>query len=666
MRSGLSCRCFSVAGWIGCVASLHAIPVAAATADVDGLLALPLEQLLQIEVTGASRYQQPSNKAPAAVTVITREQIRAHAWRNLAELLDSVPGVFSTGDRAYSYLGVRGFQLPSDYNSNVLLLVDGTPLNDGVYNQAFLGDEGIVDLALIDRVEFIAGPGSSMYGSNAIFGVINVITRSGSSLPGTSVEVSAASNGGRGAAARYGYSDDARDLLLSVSEWREDGERFTLPPASGRSFGRTAADAEHERGRRVALRYQHENLTLLGLWAEREKGYATAPYGTEFGTSQTRFRDTQWFVSLGHQDEASPGLTVASKIGLGESRYRGTWVYAPEDGGLNRDDSASRWWHGSLQATDTRHQGHTLVYGIDMRNDYRVIQRNRDLDAAPGDFRLNDRRKAWHVGAFLQDEWAFADGWRLNAGLRADKYDSFGLALSPRLALIQEFSSRTTLKYLYGRAYRAPNPYELYYHDGEETMAANPLLDPERVESFEFVVEHRDATGRDWRWSLYRNSIRNLIVQTDNGSGLLVYRNLRDATLYGSTLAVRQRWSNGASVATSVSWHHAEDADSKRRLSHSPQGTAKLDASMPLGSWQITLEGRYLGARKTLSGKVGGQSWANLALVADNKVLAGAKVALRVSNLFDRTLYDPASDEFDHDRLPRKGREVSASLTWSF
>lgn len=634
--------------------------------DVDGLLSLPFEQLLQVEVIGASRYQQPSSKAPASVTVITREQIRTHAWRSLAELLDSIPGLFTTGDRAYAYLGVRGFQQPSDYNANILLLIDGTPVNDGVYNQAFLGEEGIIDLALIERVEFVAGPGSSMYGSNAILGVVNVITRSGESLPGSRVEVSAGTHGGRGSAARYGYADEDHDLLLSISGWRENGERFRLPAAGGRAFGQTAADAERERGRRLALRYAWDDFTLLGLWAERDKGYATAPYGTSFPTGQTRFRDTQWFVSLGHQGEVSPGFVLASRLGIGESRYRGNWDYPQDDGGPNRDDSMSRWWHGSLQATDTRHERHILVYGVEMRSDFRVEQRNRDVLAPSGEYRLDDRRDAWRVGAFIQDEWAIDSAWRLTAGLRADKYDSLELALSPRLGLIQELSPRTSLKYLYGRAYRAPNPYELHYGDGGETMKANPHLDPERVESFEFVVEHRDTGGRDWSLSLYRNDIRNLIAQTEDGDGLLVYRNLRNATLVGATLAMKQRWRNGTLLSGSVSLHRARDGESKQQLSHSPRSTAKLDLSVPTGVWRLTVEGRHLGSRKTLSGRVGNQSWANLALVADSTVFAGASISLRVNNLFDRRLYDPASDEFDHDRLPRKGRDAWMTIAWSF
>lgn len=87
----------------------------------EDLATLALEDLLQLQVTGASRFSQAPREAPSAVTVITREQIRDHAWHTLADLLDAVPGLFVTTDRVYRYLGVRGFLQPSDYSTNVLL-----------------------------------------------------------------------------------------------------------------------------------------------------------------------------------------------------------------------------------------------------------------------------------------------------------------------------------------------------------------------------------------------------------------------------------------------------------------------------------------------------------------------------------------------------------------
>ncbi|MBL8053883.1 MAG: TonB-dependent receptor plug domain-containing protein, partial [Nitrospira sp.] len=135
-------------------------------------------------VYGAAKYDQKVHEAPAAITIITAEQIRKYGYRNFAQILDSVPGLFTSNDRNYGYLGIRGFNRPGDYTSRVLLLIDNHRLNDAVFDQGGAGTEMPIDVDLIDRVEIIKGPGSSLYGTNALFGVVNVITKRGRDLKG--------------------------------------------------------------------------------------------------------------------------------------------------------------------------------------------------------------------------------------------------------------------------------------------------------------------------------------------------------------------------------------------------------------------------------------------------------------------------------------------------
>ena len=119
-------------------------------------------------VYGAAKYDQKVNEAPAAVTIITAEQIRKYGYRNFAQILDSVPGLFTSNDRNYGYLGIRGFNRPGDYTSRVLLLIDNHRLNDAVFDQGGAGTETPIDVDLIDRVEIIKGPGSSLYGTECL------------------------------------------------------------------------------------------------------------------------------------------------------------------------------------------------------------------------------------------------------------------------------------------------------------------------------------------------------------------------------------------------------------------------------------------------------------------------------------------------------------------
>src|SRR4051812_8011069 len=185
---------------------------------------MDLEQLMKIEivVAGSKRAQQ-SRDVASFVSVVSAADIREHGYRTLADILRTLPGFYVSNDRNYSYLGVRGFSRPGDWNSRVLLLLNGLRTNDNVYDLAYIGEEFSVDVDVIDRVEVIRGPSSAVYGSNAFFGVINVVTKPGSAIEGTEVATSAASYGTYAGRASYGHSF-AHDVDLLVSASYSDGK----------------------------------------------------------------------------------------------------------------------------------------------------------------------------------------------------------------------------------------------------------------------------------------------------------------------------------------------------------------------------------------------------------------------------------------------------------
>jgi iron complex outermembrane receptor protein len=142
----------------------------------------------------ASKFEQKVTEAPARTSIVTRDEIRRYGHRFLSEILQSMPGFYLQNDRNYGRLGVRGFNIPGDYNSRVLLLIDGQRQNEGVYDSMDIDDLFVLDVDLIERVEVVRGPGSSLYGSSAFFAVVNVITRDGRGLNGTEIAGSVGSD----------------------------------------------------------------------------------------------------------------------------------------------------------------------------------------------------------------------------------------------------------------------------------------------------------------------------------------------------------------------------------------------------------------------------------------------------------------------------------------
>ena len=148
-------------------------------------------------VTAATKRPQPLSETPSAVTVITAAEIHANGYHTVGEALRWVRGLFVTSDRNYLYLGIRGLQRPGDYNNKLLLAIDGHTLNGNVYGDALFGDELGIDLEMVERIEVVRGPGSTLYGGSAVLAVVNVVTRHPRSEAGTRVSGRAGGAGER-------------------------------------------------------------------------------------------------------------------------------------------------------------------------------------------------------------------------------------------------------------------------------------------------------------------------------------------------------------------------------------------------------------------------------------------------------------------------------------
>jgi outer membrane receptor for ferrienterochelin and colicins len=152
---------------------------------VPDITELSIVELMNLEVKtvyGASKFEQKITEAPSSISIVTAEDIKRYGYRTLTEILQSVRGFYISYDRDFSYAEVRGFGRPGDYNDRILFLVDGHRMNENITNGVSMGTDFPVDVDLSEKIEVIRGPGSSIYGSNAFFAVINVIIRRGQDL----------------------------------------------------------------------------------------------------------------------------------------------------------------------------------------------------------------------------------------------------------------------------------------------------------------------------------------------------------------------------------------------------------------------------------------------------------------------------------------------------
>ncbi|MFN0152280.1 MAG: TonB-dependent receptor plug domain-containing protein [bacterium] len=631
------------------------------------LAALSLDDLLNAEVVyAASRYEQRVSDAPSSVTIITENEIRRHGYRTLADVLRAVPGFAVAYDRSYSYLDVRGFGSVGDYNTRVLLLVDGHRFNDNIWDQAMIGDEFPIDLSVVQRIEVLRGPGASIYGTSAVFGVINVVTRSPEESQG--LAASAITGSYESKNGRFVYSTRSRDgvgLLVSASSFRSPGQDLYFPeyddPATNGGVAAASDGADYSR---VFLRMQFGGFDLSALRGSRDKQLPTGAYSTVFGDGRTFTRDERHFVHLGYTRALSAATTVDARVAFDQNDYDGDYSYdygtpeAPQPS-IWKDDYRGQWLNSEAQLTQAIGERHKLVMGLEYRNNIREQQRSYDETAVY--FSTNGR--SHYSALYAQDAITLSSGLRLDIGVRHDTYASFGGTTNPRVAAVMRFDPATTGKLLYGRAFRAPNAAELAYIASVEGSPSS--LAPEVSQSLEAIVDRQLAPGIFTSLSLFENRISDLTTRITLEDGITqTYVNAGEIVKRGTEVALHAHGIGGVRGTASFSYHEEVRNSFQEFIPDSPRHLGKCDAVVPLLGERLFLAGEVsrIGSRSTLSGKhLPAYTLVNLALTAPlfNESL---EAMLRVGNVGDTRFADPVGEEHVQEAIEQDGRSIWLGL----
>jgi iron complex outermembrane receptor protein len=668
-------------GWLASLAGVIGQSFAAEPEPPPSLqdfTAMSLEELGNIKVStvvGASRHEQKITEAPSAVSIVSADEIKKQGHRTLRDILRSVRGFYVTYDRSYSFIGVRGVNRPGDYGGRILITVDGHRLNDPLYDSAMSGPDFLLDVDLIDRVEVIRGPGSSLYGNNACFGVINVITREGRDLDGAELSGSAGSLDTYTGRVSYGKKfGNGVELMLSGTLYDSEGDRRLHYPEFSAINNGVAEDMDDERAGSGFASISWKALSLEGGYVKREKTWPTAPYSTPtaiviFNDPRLVTTDERAFANLKFQHTFENEWELMARAYYDHYRFDGQYPYDYLDPFqpvyLNRDFAQSESVGTEFHAARTFFENHRVTAGAEARFDVRLEQENFDL--APPTTYLDSDESATIYSFYAQDEFQVRKNLILNAGVRYDHFSTFGDAVNPRAALIYQPWEPATFKLLYGEAYRAPNAYENFY---ESTVnKRNPELGPETIRSYELV--HEQQFSENWRTtaSLFYNDIQDLIgYRLDPADGMYYFDNLDTVVARGGEFEVEGQWANGLSTRASYTFTHTEVTSTGQRLSNSPEHVGKLSVSVPL--WQDKLfasaELQGMSGRDTVrGGKVGGVWLANATLFS-RELVKGLEVSASVYNLFNEHYHDPAADDFTQDSIQQDGRAFRVKLTYRF
>jgi iron complex outermembrane receptor protein len=615
-------------------------------------------------VTGASRYEQDPREAPASITVVTQDDIRRYGYRTLGDVLNNVRGFFTTYDRNYTYVAVRGFTTPGDYNTHILMLVDGHRVNDNVVDAARVGSESPVDLSIVDRIEVIRGPASSLYGTNAFYAVINIVTRQGRALQGGEIRADGGSFGSYRARGLYGRKlASGLEVLLGGGFYNSSGPNLYFSEFA-QTNGGAANGLDGDRAGDGFLKLVYHDWTVEGGVQGRRKNVPTASFGTTFGDPRESTWDGHSFVFARYEHTFAQLSRFSVKVGY--DRFRSSGAYPYQDV-LSRDYIEGDWANVEAQYMQPIGSRNKLIIGTEFRSNVR--QNQGVYNESPYAVFLDDQRKSQVGAGFIQDEFRVNRSLLLNAGLRYDHYETFGGTVNPRAALIYSVDRSTTLKALYGRAFRAPTFYELFYADDGQTQEASPGLRPETISSFELAAERQWSSRLRTSVSLYHFDASDLIrLTTDSVSGLLVFQNLNRVVADGIELEAETS-AGPVEARASYALQGVRDPDAAdSRPVNSPTHLARLGASLPLLRDRLRLSGeaRYTSSRHAIAGPdAPAFAVVNLTVIG-RPFKNGPQLIGSVYNIFNNRYSDPGGEELEQHLVVQDGRVIRVGARYQF
>jgi outer membrane receptor protein involved in Fe transport len=555
----------------------------------------------QPRVAAASKQEEKASDAPASITVISRDEIRAFGYQTLAEAMKGVRGIYASDDRSYANLGFRGFNPVGDYNTRVLILVDGHPTYDPWLGQSYAGRELDVDLEDVERIEVVRGPDSTLYGAGAFFGVINVVRRAPEEGTHATLLGSAGTLGATQGRAIGSLAKGDAFVTATAAIYRASGEPvYTSPvPINGQTL---SANADGEKAFHGELRARMGGFEAIGYVNTRSKLVPTGQFNTVFGYGLDQ-TDTVGFGELRYGHSFDSGWVVNLRGYYDGSRFVGHFPNQPLDptpgsNGLPVPDNQVETGGADAVGLEARAQTpevfhNRLTVGVQGEDRFRVFQTTGTV--------FSDTRADRVFSAYVNDDIKLGAKLGISAGVRADDhYDSFGVSLNPRVAFIAHPYDGATTKLLGGKAFRAPSLYERFFTD-TSSQDPNPDLKSEQIYSAELEHTHSVTDEVSLTGAVFFNDISDLIQQVSE-PGKLGYA--RYENIAGHVRAVgaevEARYQPGPQLLVEAHYAYAyvrtQDGD---ELDNSPAHTGALRAMVPVVTDLLSLssEAIYNSAR---------------------------------------------------------------------
>jgi len=695
-------------------------PIVNANEDFESLLSMSLQELMQIEISSASKTELTVDEIPASVVIINRQDIKRYGYNSLEEVIKNIPGMYMTEDWAWfgsvNY-GVRGLYSKGHFD-NMAILVNGvSQMEDG--KRGYPLEKINVPVQAIDRVEVIRGPMSVIYGSSAFMGVINIITNLES--PEGKENTLSFSKGSHGAFktfARFSGSEGSFSYVFNAQKQSIDGPDHTYSEMLS-DTSTLPTDWNLTGDSEVRLKNESQYFDFSGKFKDLNIYFS-------YVEAEANVIDSQPGVGAG-----STGSTNATNLSLDYTKvFNDSWQlkgkasFLYNNYFLDEEYNFTGFFSNNQSATDAHEYELNLLwtpsnsvealFGIVHRTgNYRAYDDYPTFSLANRELLVPESDGLNTNALFTQINYKPLDDLTIVAGLRAEwqedytviiyddnvdinnqnvlsrNYSYDDISYTPQLAGIYNIKKNQHLKLMYNRGEKAPSPA----NNSSILELSQPPLEPEKIETIEisYIISQQDFF---LQLGLFQNNVSDLIISSaviENGSFVSSLSNIGEAETLGLELTTTAQLTKSFKLNFDISLHDVEDKTAgyeNIELAYSPSVISNLRATYSftrdvhlsllghyvdsvLAEWETSSTGNTITERINNGSRSGDEidaySHYDINLVVQNLFISNMDFSLKVGNLTDETIRYPTINNKTFDKgTIGLGQNVLATLEYFF
>ncbi|MEW6515321.1 MAG: TonB-dependent receptor [candidate division FCPU426 bacterium] len=622
-----------------------------------GELAAPITELMLFEmpsVVTASKKAESIDKAPGVITVITAEEIKKFGGLTLYDVLQRAPSIQPVGSHLFrnNAMIVRG-DLVSHYDNHILVLINGRPFRDDIAGGQNATLYEIFPVEVIERIEIIRGPGSVLYGTNAMDGVINIITRQPAKELEADLTAGAGSYGAMIGRGTIGYKTQDFNLLATANYFKNDGWDFQASTVLPRTTNTEGSMKYYNRDASGSLFLGYKNFTFNVYHAVLKDGNLGINPAFQYsgGEGQSWLDLSRLFADAGYSQQIFGEYTVNANVTLNHVRFAAHTKQVPAG-------EATSDLLGEISVGGPIIDKINMVVGGLLSNSQRAFSENPHF----AEFNKNN------LSGYAQVDYTPWDEFKLIAGAQYNKPSNVDGVTVPRLGAIYQWTDKLGTKVSYAEAFRAPWAMETAI-SFPGVIIGNPDLKPEICKTADIHVFYNEKTVQS-AVTFFRTRYENLIARIMSPSipSTSTYDNVSSMDISGVEFETKIPLTPDILIEGSACY---QEEQSDLLLTPNTMVKVGVSYSTPFGLSLAVFDNHFGDPKKNAGQALNPEAKAidliSLNITYNPPMLKSAKLNLFIQNVLNQAYFFPEFDKNWVNTLPLEpGRAIFGTISYEF